>query len=76
MNPISPDRLTRAERLDEVARFLALAILRRQARTQGDRVAGRAAPLPNAASASESSASGLDSGAKMRLTVSPKGAGR
>ena len=34
MNPVSPDRLTRAERLDEVARLLALAILRRQERAR------------------------------------------
>ena len=35
MNPVSPDRLTRAERLDEVARLLALAILRRRERMHG-----------------------------------------
>ena len=32
MNPLSPDQMTRAERLDEVARLLALAILRRRER--------------------------------------------
>jgi len=32
MNPLSPDQMTQAERLDEVARLLALAILRRRER--------------------------------------------
>lgn len=32
MNAIHPDRMTRAERLDEIARILAQGILRRRAR--------------------------------------------
>ena len=32
MNRVSPDQMTHAERLDEVARLLALAILRRRER--------------------------------------------
>ena len=47
MNPLPPDRMTRAERLDEVARLLALAVLRRRTRLKKP---------------SESSPSGLDSG--------------
>jgi len=46
-NPIHPDRMTRIERLDEVARRLALAILRRRTRLKKP---------------SESSPGGLDSG--------------
>ena len=47
MDSLSPDRMTRVERLDEVARLLALAILRRRTRLKKP---------------SESSPGGLDSG--------------
>ena len=60
MNPVSPDQLTRAERLDEVARLLALAILRRRERAHRQ---------------SESSESGLDLPAKTRPDVPPEGGG-
>ncbi len=60
MNPISPDRLTRAERLDEVARLLALAILRRRERAHRQ---------------SESLEKGLDLPANTRPDVTPEGGG-
>jgi hypothetical protein len=60
MNPVSPDRLTRAERLDEVARLLALAILRRRERMR---------------MASDSPKKGLEFLGDVRLHVTPEGGG-
>ena len=74
MAPLSPDRMTRAERLDEVARLLALAILRRQDRTRAASDAALARQPARATALEQSSQSGLDSLRQMRLTVPPKGA--
>ena len=60
MNSVSPDRLTRAERLDEVARLLALAILRRRERMQ---------------TASDFAKKGLEPGREIALHVPPEGGG-
>ena len=58
MNALSPDRMTRTERLDEVARLLAMAILRRRQRMR---------------TASESLKKGLEFPGEVRLHVIPKG---
>ena len=60
MNLLHPDRMTSSERLDEVARLLALAIQRRKARMLA---------------ASESSQNGLEFPRDVRLHVTPKGVG-
>jgi hypothetical protein len=56
-NPLSPNAMTAAERLDEVARFLVLAILRRRGRREN---------------ISESSPTGLDSGRKNEAQCAPE----
>ena len=58
MNPLSPDQMTRGERLDEVARLLALAILRRREHMQ---------------TASDSPKKGLEFPREVRLHVTPEG---
>ncbi len=60
MNPLSPDQMTQAERLDEVARLLALAILRRKERMQ---------------TVSDSPKKGLEFLGEVRLHVPPEGGG-
>ena len=60
MNPLSPDQMTQAERLDEVARLLALAILRRRERMQ---------------TASDFPKKGLAPGHEIALPVTPEGGG-
>ena len=72
MASLSPDRMTRAERLDEVARLLALAILRRRDRARAASDAALAAPPARATAPEKSSRSGLDSRRQMRLTVPRK----
>jgi len=58
MNALSPDHMTRTERLDEVARLLALAILRRKQRMKDP---------------SDSCRNGLDSLRGVRLSVTAEG---
>lgn len=41
MNPLPADDMTPSDRLDEVARLLALAILRRKARLEKDADSGK-----------------------------------